>query len=633
MADLDNYTFVKATELVELTEVDESSYIVITDGASSKKIKAILLKGQDGETPTFQIGAVSTLIEGSDATVNMTNIDGVYTINFGIPRGESGSSGTGSGITETQLNQLSTAYTHSQSAHAPSNAQKNSDITKTEIEAKLTGNITTHTHSQYLTEHQSLTSYATKTYVNDAIANASIGGEVDLSGYAKKSELSTVATSGSYDDLTNKPTIPTAYNHPTSHPASMITGLSKVATSGLYTDLIGVPTNGANVAISNTLDKYSGATLNDKMVAMFNDINTNHKNTPMVITLPSGIIEITQDLTAIGWTNKIFKGECLLYFKNCNAIEFKQCQHNDIYIHRVSSAIPSGSSNPQGFIEPNAVANLTKRGIKITDCSYNKFEFNTILGFTNAIEIYSEYGALGSFYNNIYFTAIWRCQRPMWFRTGKASDDTSSQSGWITEIFVHGGMFDCDDGVLVGQELAGRPNGEPSDNYQGLKFYNLGIEHVRKKENGRGIYFLQGKNNAVVNPRFEGSMGGGNATSGAYILVEESGYACNNRIETSNYPLNVDRVKLNYLAKQLANPNYDNPAGSYIEGDLYDTTGFRCGFKAIATPGKMVYEAKNLSSYYLQNAKNNTLNYVYSDTEFAKVKCSDGTIKTIGYTS
>lgn len=42
-----------------------------------------------------------------------------------------------------------TAYTHSQSAHAPTNAQKNSDITKTEIEAKLTGNITTHTHSAY----------------------------------------------------------------------------------------------------------------------------------------------------------------------------------------------------------------------------------------------------------------------------------------------------------------------------------------------------------------------------------------------------------------------------------------------------------------------------------------------------
>ena len=40
-----------------------------------------------------------------------------------------------------------TAYNHSQAAHAPSNAQKNSDITKAEIEAKLTGAITSHTHN------------------------------------------------------------------------------------------------------------------------------------------------------------------------------------------------------------------------------------------------------------------------------------------------------------------------------------------------------------------------------------------------------------------------------------------------------------------------------------------------------
>lgn len=38
------------------------------------------------------------------------------------------------------------AYNHSQSAHAPSNAQRNGDITKAEIEAKLTGSITTHYH-------------------------------------------------------------------------------------------------------------------------------------------------------------------------------------------------------------------------------------------------------------------------------------------------------------------------------------------------------------------------------------------------------------------------------------------------------------------------------------------------------
>ena len=59
-----------------------------------------------------------------------------------------------------------TAYTHSQSAHAPSNAQKNSDITKSEIETKLVGDVTSHTHSQYLTTHQDLSAYATKTEVS-----------------------------------------------------------------------------------------------------------------------------------------------------------------------------------------------------------------------------------------------------------------------------------------------------------------------------------------------------------------------------------------------------------------------------------------------------------------------------------
>jgi hypothetical protein len=41
----------------------------------------------------------------------------------------------------------SNIQTHVTSAHAPSNAQKNSDITKAEIEAKLTGEISSHTHA------------------------------------------------------------------------------------------------------------------------------------------------------------------------------------------------------------------------------------------------------------------------------------------------------------------------------------------------------------------------------------------------------------------------------------------------------------------------------------------------------
>lgn len=41
----------------------------------------------------------------------------------------------------------SNIQTHVAQAHAPSNAQKNSDITKAEIEAKLTGEIASHTHA------------------------------------------------------------------------------------------------------------------------------------------------------------------------------------------------------------------------------------------------------------------------------------------------------------------------------------------------------------------------------------------------------------------------------------------------------------------------------------------------------
>ena len=57
------------------------------------------------------------------------------------------------------------------------------------------------------------------------------------------SEWNLISTfDGNYDSLNNKPTIPAAYTHPSTHPASMITGLSTVATSGSYNDLSNKPT-------------------------------------------------------------------------------------------------------------------------------------------------------------------------------------------------------------------------------------------------------------------------------------------------------------------------------------------------------------------------------------------------------
>ena len=86
-------------------------------------------------------------------------------------------SGSGSGLTTTQEQQITTAYNHSQSAHAPANAEKN-------------------VQSNWNESNTSIDAY---------ILN--------------KPTLSTVATSGSYNDLSNKATIPSV-------PSNLVTGSS-----------------------------------------------------------------------------------------------------------------------------------------------------------------------------------------------------------------------------------------------------------------------------------------------------------------------------------------------------------------------------------------------------------------------
>ena len=86
-------------------------------------------------------------------------------------------SGSGSGLTTTQEQQIVTAYNHSKSTHAPVNAEQNVQSNWNE------------------------TNTSSDAYIKN------------------KPTLSTVATSGSYNDLSNKPTIPTV-------PSKLVTGSS-----------------------------------------------------------------------------------------------------------------------------------------------------------------------------------------------------------------------------------------------------------------------------------------------------------------------------------------------------------------------------------------------------------------------
>ena len=99
------------------------------------------------------------------------------------------------GITSNNITLWGRAYNHSTSTHAPSDAQKNSDITKAEIEAKLTGNITTHTHdyltsipSEYVTESElNAKGYATQSYVdNNDIITTFVGTSESLATDSEK---------------------------------------------------------------------------------------------------------------------------------------------------------------------------------------------------------------------------------------------------------------------------------------------------------------------------------------------------------------------------------------------------------------------------------------------------------------
>ena len=83
--------------------------------------------------------------------------------------------------------QWNAGYNHSQASHAPTNAQKNSDITKAEIEAKLTGTITTHTHDV----NSEGSKLATESFVEAEIAQAMLEGEVDVSVFALKEDVPT----------------------------------------------------------------------------------------------------------------------------------------------------------------------------------------------------------------------------------------------------------------------------------------------------------------------------------------------------------------------------------------------------------------------------------------------------------
>ena len=234
---------IKASQLAELTEVTDSNYVVVTDGATSKKVKATKLKGNSlTTTQTQQLSAAYTHSQTTHVKfTDIPSLDGYATENFvttkiaeaalngsevdlsgyatkddltsKVDKAEGKSLSTNDLTNELKSN-YDKAYLHSQSTHV----QPSNYYTKAEIDLSLSNKANiSHAHTEYasidhvhnyndLTNKPTIPSktsdltndssfltaipdtYATKTYVDNAIANASTSEEVLLSTYQTKTD-------------------------------------------------------------------------------------------------------------------------------------------------------------------------------------------------------------------------------------------------------------------------------------------------------------------------------------------------------------------------------------------------------------------------------------------------------------
>ena len=116
----------------------------------------------------------------------------------------------------------------------------------------------------------------------------------DLDNYTKTSSLSSVATSGNYDDLTNKPTIPDVSNFITKDVNDLTyytlsSSLSSVATSGNYNDLSNKPTIPTQ---TSQLENNSGFITSTTNSFNNNDFSNSWTTNGQCIGLKCGVVKM-----------------------------------------------------------------------------------------------------------------------------------------------------------------------------------------------------------------------------------------------------------------------------------------------------------------------------------------------------
>ena len=205
-----------------------------TDAEGNPKYKLNLVlpqgeKGDDGLEPILEVGSVTTSAPNTSASVGIiengfsANGNPKYLLNFTIPKGEKGENGEGAGNVLVGTSNLVSGKTY---LFKPS---QNNSAEGTFVEYELP-------------------------QIDTSIIVTKDELSSGLRGKADKTSLAEVATSGSYDDLSNKPTIPSAVTE------STVSGWGFTKNTGTYSKpSSGIPKSDLASDVQTSLGKADTA--------------------------------------------------------------------------------------------------------------------------------------------------------------------------------------------------------------------------------------------------------------------------------------------------------------------------------------------------------------------------------------
>lgn len=230
--------------------------------------------------------------------------------------------------------------------------------------------------TQFITE-QSLEGYATESWVTD---QHYLTEHQDISGKVDRSDLATVATTGNYNDLSNKPTIPSLDGLITQQEfqASIASKVDKIEGKQLSTNDF---TNADKTKLDSTPTTFAptNAQANIIEIVKVNNQTLTPSNKTVNISIPTKTSDLTND------SNFLTSHQSLSGYATENWVENKGylTQHQDISNKADKSEIPTKISqlnNDSNFIK-NTVNNLTNYYTKTN--IYTKSEVEGLIAAIN----------------------------------------------------------------------------------------------------------------------------------------------------------------------------------------------------------------------------------------------------------